>query len=988
MGMGGKNRTDVFDMKQTNHFGVCLGAEALMGLKVNDKLAWPPKQADGDDTVERCPDLDYKRLNAEVDLNDLRAIGWADPSPAINPRHPEIMTAQRDEYIYEPELFGGDLEGSGGAQGLFSWLPGKRNQVLPGFIRSRLAKKLELPQDQVPAYRGLASIFFSGARKPRISRDTNGIAIGGKVSGIINPSLNKGFTWGTNDPRMPKASVRVMRRPVAEHLRKFAEWFLNPYNVGIYPGTQNEVLVIQTPRSPARKKPNGKDGEKLPQGGGFPSANPAAVIYELVSSGAYDVSATEDAIDKESFLVCARRLSFERMGVSFAWIDQETVAEIVAEVCRHVGAAVFIHPETGLYTMRLLRPEADFDQIQHRNGEQIPRPWMTRYTISPDTATLDGDFKRKTWPDVTNSLTVKYTNDETSQEASITVMNQAAIAAAGGRVNDSTFNGFMFRSETVAQKAAERELGNASRPLMGASWVLNSSAWKLAPYDVIRVNWPSEGLEDVRFRVIEVDYGTPKDRSVRIEAVEDVFGEVKPRLAYVPQPPAWSPDSRPTMGDPWYSPASAPMLIANGVTDEQVREMDAERDAATIHMVSSQGSLTSADAFVRVNGQAFPANPARVEALPKAVLGVRLDAQASTSLDFYALDFGPQERDPEVGDLLVFVRPRPDKPSLNRWWTTVSGGRQSGLSATVPYGTASLGVPLNWGVGTAAMALDPDSDRFQSLVGLAPAFHEEVCVITAVDEDTGDVVIRRGCYDTVPAPLPEYAWVYHIKNRPSVPVETTPDGEWVYAVYRPKSASAVARETTKQYGFVPTARQSMPARPGNVRLVVGGETHGLGSKPVLDEATDVVVRWASRNRMLDDANPAPWTAGNVTPEEGQSHYVRVWRRVRRNAAGDAPAVLVSQHYNLAGDQFTVPAATFSASLTDPDWNNGGVETDITVGAAFVVEVGAMRMTAGTALGEPGGVAQMSAQAALMLIDIGTAPGGWGNRYGEDYGGPA
>lgn len=75
MGMGGKNRTDVFDMKQTVQFGVCLGAEALMGLKIKDKLAWPPKQVDGDDTVERCPDLDYRRLNAEIDLNDLGRSG-------------------------------------------------------------------------------------------------------------------------------------------------------------------------------------------------------------------------------------------------------------------------------------------------------------------------------------------------------------------------------------------------------------------------------------------------------------------------------------------------------------------------------------------------------------------------------------------------------------------------------------------------------------------------------------------------------------------------------------------------------------------------------------------------------------------------------------------------------------------------------------------------------------------------------------------------
>lgn len=984
MSTGKKMTTPVWDMKMSTHFGVALGAEALFGIKIKDKLCWPPAQVDGDDTVEKCPTLSYRRINADVDLNDIRTIGAADPAPCIDPNDPQIMTGPRDEYISEPELFGGDTNGTGGVRGLFSWLPGKINQVLPTFITSRLKED----NDQCPSYRGLASVFFSGSRKPTLGTDQNGLVIGGKVVGKVNSSNNQGFVWGVNDPYVPNASLRVWRRPKAEPLRKFAEFFLNPYNVGIYPGKQWQVLAVQTPLSPARRKPDGDDGEMLPRGGGFPGANPAAVLYELVSSGAYEISATEDAIDKDSFLICARRLAYEDMGISFAWVDQDTVREVVNEVCKHVGAAVFIHPKTGLYTMRLLRPETDFDAIQSRQGERIPRPWVTGFVLDPSNAELDGDFERKTWTDVVNSLTVKYTDDETSEENAITVQNQVAIAAAGGRINDGTMNGYMFRSEETAHAAGVRELGNISRPILRASWNLSRKAWSLAPFDVITVNWPSEGLVGVKFRIMSVDYGTPRDRTVKIDAVQDVFGDVKPRVAYVPQAPLWRPDSRPTMRQPWFSPASAPMLIRNGVTIEEVEQLDEDQDAAVIHMISSDGPLDSADAFVHLAGESYSQNGVPIEALPRAVLGYPLPAQTTTVLNFYELDFGRQERDPDVGDVLVFVRPRPDKTSLNGYWQTIGGGRQSSLTYDAGYGTAFSPIKLHWGVGTAAMALDPASQRSDTLVGLAPAFHEEVCVITALNRDTGDVTVRRGCWDTVPAPIPSDAWVFHMKNRPPVPRSASPDGEFVYSVYRPKNASAVSRGTTQQYSHVATARQAMPARPGNVRLVIGGETHHIGSKPVLDDAADVTVRWASRNRMLDDASPAAWTAGNITPESGQSHYVRVWRRVRRDAAGDAPAVLVAQFYNLGGDSYVVPATVFTNSMTDPDWNPGQVESDIEVGAAFVIEVGAMRMTSGTTLGEPGASAQMSAQAALMLLDVGTAPGGWGNRYGEDYGGAA
>ena len=977
-----KNTFPVWDMKMSTHFGISLGAEALFGIKIKDKLAWPPAQVKGENTVERCPKLNYIRMNAEHDLNYYRAIGAADPSPAIDPTHEEIMTAQRDEYVSEPELFGGDTNGTGGVRGLVSWLPGKITQVLPAFITSRLKQT----PNQCPSYRGVASIFFSGARKPSVKRDSNGIpTAGGTSDSVVNASNNQGFVWGTNDPYVPTASVRVMRRPVAEPLRQWAEFFLNPFNVGIYPGKQWQVLCVETPRSPARKKPDGDDGEMLPQGGGFPTANPAAVIYELVSSSAYDVNAGEASIDAQSFLICARRLAFEEMGISFAWVDQESVKEVVGEICNHIGAAVFIHPRTGLYTMRLLRPDADFDEIQS-NNEVIAKPWKTGFILSPSNAALDGDFERKTWADVINCLTVKYTNDETSEEGAITVQDQAAIAAAGGRINDSTMNAWMFRSEKVAQRAAERELGNASRPLMRASWNVFRSGWALAPFDVITVNWPSEGLTNVRFRITSVDYGTPADRTVRIDAVEDVFGQPKPRTAWVPQAPLWSPQSRPSMRQPWITPASAPLMMRHGVTEAQVQERDNNEDAVMVHMASSSGPLTGADAFVKLNGEDFSSSGSPIESVPRAVLGVRLNAEANSTLDFYGLDFGSQERDPDPGDLLVIVRPRPDKPTLDRFWTTISGGRLTGMVDQSGYGSASFPRKLNWGIGTAAMALDPDSDRSSSLVGLAPAFHEEVCVITSVNRETGSVVIRRGCYDTVPAPIPAEAWVYHLKNRPPVPRSESPDGEIMYAVYRPKNASGAARETTQQYLFVPTARQSMPARPGNVRITVAGETHAIGSKAVLDEPADITVQWASRNRLLDDANPAAWTAGNITPEVGQSHYVRVWRRVRLNAGGDAPAVLIHQVYNIGGSSTVVPAAVFSDSLGDAGWNPGTVATDIESGGAFVIEVGAMRMVSGVALGDAGAVAQMSAQAALMLMDIGTAPGGYGNRYGEDYGG--
>lgn len=202
----------------------------------------------------------------------------------------------------------------------------------------------------------------------------------------------------------------------------------------------------------------------------------------------------------------------------------------------------------------------------------------------------------------------------------------------------------------------------------------------------------------------------------------------------------------------------------------------------------------------------------------------------------------------------------------------------------------------------------------------------------------------------MPAPIPAGAWVFHLKNEPPVPRQVSENGDLYYAAYRPRNALAVARGTTDAVMFNAVSRQEMLARPGKVSMTIVAETFDLGQKPPLDEALPITVRWASRNRLLDDAKPAAWGDGAITPEDGQRAYVRVWRRVRRDATGDAPAVLVASFYDLGGSEFTIPVAVFADTLTNPEWTSGNVVSDIQYAGAFVFEVGAQRLESGTHLG--------------------------------------
>jgi hypothetical protein len=70
------------------------------------------------------------------------------------------------------------------------------------------------------------------------------------------------------------------------------------------------------------------------------------------------------------------------------------------------------------------------------------------------------------------------------------------------------------------------------------------------PGDVIRLTWPEYGIEDVVYRVLEVNRGTLQAGEITIDAVEDVFG--MPSNTYAG-----------TQAGGWVDPASAPIQISS-----------------------------------------------------------------------------------------------------------------------------------------------------------------------------------------------------------------------------------------------------------------------------------------------------------------------------------------------------------------------------------------------------------------------------------------
>lgn len=988
----GKNTKPVPDWFMTLHFGLALGAaDALFGVRIRDTLAWPPAQVDVDGSVERCPsDINYLAINRGGAVTD-----------AISPTHTQIMTTQRDELIDQTELFGGD-ESGGGVYGLMSWLPGSSDQFPPRYIE----EKLKYEEGKCPGFRGYSSAFFSGARKVLRLKDAMGLIIG--INSLPKVFERKGFLWSSNNPIQPAPEFRVMRFPRAKPLSDWCDSVAGLSDASVV--AERNVLIMPGPLDPARRD---SDGDLMRSGGGFPRANPAAVLYELYATQGYERAADDSIMDAESFLTAARIFSKEGIGVSSRDANGQGFNSMIEQICNHAGCGVILDRRTGKFTIRVLRHSSVFQGLW--SGRPAPRPELKSFVMTPSNSDITSEITSRVPSELVSSMTVRYTVDETEETGVVNLMSQAAIAMSGG-TNDEERDFSMFRDSAAAITAGKRELAIASTSMTTFEAALNREAWDVSLYDVITVAWPEEpSIDGKRFMVTEIAYGDTKDREISASLAEYVVDVSHPdsvQIATLAQEPRYGSMTVPPKVQRHYpTPMSAPMLIGAGVPMSDVLRMDDEGMTEFSHLVSAQTKVDAVEVFQYPNGAEVPEVGTVLEPTPRAALVDPLPGgEAFSTLNFYDLDFGAQSADMDVGDKLIFVR-RPLGVGvvtnlISDVFQTGNSGMISSASDSRKYASGDGSETPNSAVGSAALALDPDSDTHANGYGLRPYYCEEIAIITALNRDTGLITIKRAIHDTAPAPLqPEVTDVYHLKA--GLPVQSAGEmpvvsGGSQATILLPKNAGQPSKKRFRGSVINPVrgiglSRATLPARPAAATISANGETVAFAAgKLILDEAAPVTLTWAPRNRLLDDANPAAWSQGPVSPEEETFYYVKLWRRVRsrkgrhQNSGGflqgvPSTANLVRTYKGITGTSFTIPVEDILTDMTDPNSMSGSgnyvAPTDIFGGAAYAVEVGTYR-------GEIQGNAfsPASFQNPIMLFDVAVDATGYGLGYGKDYGG--
>lgn len=713
-------------------------------------------------------------------LDSINAIEIKDKDAWVGP-----VMSNGQVTIQQRELYGGD-DGEGGPVGIAEMYMGDYDQVMS----DALAARHGLTATTAPGYRGIAHVFFRGGADLGVDEINDGVF--GIISGLlkrlffgnVTGDTRSGFQWTSNNPYLPPAVINATRGPVG-----LTEALIYPI-VGINEEGEYEIAVAGDAFSDV-------DGVRSIDRTRLPDANPAAMVYECMTNADWGKGEPAAAFDKASYEACAARLKSEHFGLTLLYSRQDTIEAYVSEILDHILGVQYQDPTTGLWTMALIRDDYNAADL---------------LVLDPSNCDVESP-RTKAWGETVNEIKVSYTDPISGDEETVTAQNLSNIAVQGGVVSDARdYHG--VRNPYLAKIIADRDVASASRALISATIKVNRDAYDLRPAGVVLLNWPEEEIVEVPFRVMGIDYGKPKDRTIKLEVVEDVFGTPPIQIVPVSQPPVdydvdplpKNPDRLLIMTPP------LPPLIRSGVS---VEDLDANYPQTEVQFLVADSAVPILDTLavsqsILPNGSTGDVTVATIPPAYVRLLGAPLGREARSVIAERTI-LNLTGGNPDIGDLLV--------------------------------------------------------------IGSSEEVHELI-MLDSYDEGAGEWTVMRGMYDTVPRvwTANDLLWLLPLSAATLDNRENIAGDEQVYR-FRPRTRRGrLAYDAADVVLFTPSERPHQPFRPANPTvdgLAYDGPVYKGAAVPEV-----IAAAWSNRNRLAEDAVAYAWDGPTTTVEAGQTTTVR------------------------------------------------------------------------------------------------------------------
>ena len=252
-------------------------------------------------------------------------------------------------------------------------------------------------------------------------------------------------------------------------------------------------------------------------------ANPAEMIFEILTNQDWGLGLPESQIDISAFRTAAGVLKKEQFGLSMTWDQVSTIESVIDEILRHIDAELFVGLTTGQYTLQLIRDNQESDNTIQLNPSNVIR--------------LES-FQRASWDETTNEVRVNFNDREKGFQPSTAAMQDLANFHQQQKIVSQQVQYPGCSNKELAAKLALRDLRALSLPLAKVNLTTNRIANSILPGHIVLWDWPDLGIQGMRLRIAKVGYGDLLNGEITLSAVQDVFS--LPDTVYSqPQPSGW-----------------------------------------------------------------------------------------------------------------------------------------------------------------------------------------------------------------------------------------------------------------------------------------------------------------------------------------------------------------------------------------------------------------------------------------------------------------
>lgn len=576
--------------------------------------------------------------------------------------------------------------------------------------------------------------------------------------------------------------------------------------------------------------------------------NPVHIIYEALTNRAWGLGRDRSLFLDSAWRKAADAVFDEKFGLCLRWGRQDTLMSFVQQVIDHIGCAVYVDKFTGKFTIKMIRDDYDADTL--------PVVDTDSGLLSIDEATNASTYN------LLNEIVVTGHNPVTNEVITQRAHNLALIQVQGA-INSDTREYPGLPTVHLCNVIAQRDLKAASTNVRRFTVILDRRMWHLQPGDVFKLRDPiSRGIETVIVRVGNVEESGQVDGSIKVTAVQDVFGVELNTFTDVQPPGHVEPDATPAIGRRLlYEMPYAE--IARNLPDGEFAAFKPVEGVLHAHTEKATPLSMGFDIAVRPEGQANFAVNGAGDFTPLAELGDQIGYLDNVLYyDKEGDDFDDEEQ--------VYV----------------------GMSM---------------------------------LIGKGPRYEHEIIRVEAIDRVQKKLTIARGCWDTIPKRHFGGDLIWGIEDTGGSDDVKYITGETVEVKMLPWTLKGgrFPEDQAPVDELIFRQRFYRPYAPGLMRwetIAIGVQRPwyemfdlraDVGTNEVPDFAT---LTWAHRDRVVQQDKLVDHLDPSIGPEPGTTYRLRVF---------DALGVLQRTETGITGTQFVY---TYAMAAADTKVEEGTPES--------------------------------------------------------------